>query len=104
MQDPLITQQQLDDLGIDIGDQDITTLLAHLNDTLQERIGEQVTDSLDDDQLKELLAVQEKGNEEEVGAWIEAHVPELQEIVEDEHDILMGELADGADTINDVAA
>ncbi len=99
--DLLITKDLLDELGIEIGDQDITTLLAHLNETLDERIGEQVTDSLDDDKLKELLELQDKGDEEAVGDWIEANVPELEEIVSDERDILLGELADGADTINE---
>lgn len=103
MNDPLITQQMLDDLGIDLGDQDVTSLLTHLNDTLDERVGEQITDSLDDDELKELLDLQDKGDDEAVSKWIEDNVPELTEIIEDERDILLGELADDADTINDVA-
>lgn len=104
MNDQLITKEHLDELGIEIGNQDITTLLEHLNKTLDERIGEEITDSLDDDQLKQLLELQDKGDEEAVGDWIGENVPDLEAIVDDERDILLGELADGADTINEKAA
>lgn len=77
--------------------------LQHVNDTLDERVGTEITESLNDDQLKELLDVQEKGTDEEVGAWLDKNVPELQEIAQDEIDILLGELAENADNVNKAA-
>lgn len=97
---PLITKELLDEFGVELGDQDVTSLLDHLNATLEERIGAEITDSLDDTKLKELLDLQEKASDEEVGAWLEANVPELQQIAEDERDILLGELAENSDGIN----
>lgn len=97
---PIITKELLDEAGIDLKDQDVDALLAHLNQALEERVGTEITESLDDKQLEELLAVQENGNDEEVGSWLDKNVPELQEITQDEIDILLGELSENADSIN----
>lgn len=97
---PIITKALLDEAGIDLSGKDIDTLLAHLNQTLEERVGTEITESLDDTQLNELLEVQENGSDEEVGSWLDKNVPELQEITQDEIDILLGELAESADDIN----
>lgn len=98
-----ITEDTLKKLNINLGDQDVASLLAHLNETLEERVGAEVTDSLDDTQLQTLIDMQEKASEEEVGEWLRANVPEFEQIIQDETDILLGELADGSDTINQAA-
>ncbi len=98
---PLITRELLDEFGISLEGQDEATFLQHLNDTLEERIGAEITESLDDDQLKALLDLQENGTDEEVGAWIQQNVPELQQITQDEIDILLGEVAENSDAINE---
>ena len=98
---PLITRELLDEFDISLEGQDEATFLQHLNDTLEERIGAEITESLDDDQLKALLDLQENGTDEEVGAWIQQNVPELQQITQDEIDILLGEVAENSDAINE---
>lgn len=98
--DPIITKDLLDEAGIDLTGQDVDTLLAHLNQTLEERVGTEITESLTDTQLEELATLQENGSDEEVGIWLEKNVPELQEITQDEIDILLGELSENADGIN----
>ncbi len=100
---PLITKELLDEFGIELGEQDIDSLLTHLNTTLEERVGAEITESLNDDKLKELIDLQEAASDEEVGAWIEQNVPELQQITQDEIDILLGELAENTDGINKTA-
>ncbi|HTJ73164.1 MAG TPA: DUF5663 domain-containing protein [Verrucomicrobiae bacterium] len=101
--DQYITENNLKAFGINLEGQDKTSLLAHLNETLQERVGTEIAALLDDTKLKELLDMQETATGEEVGNWLVQNVPELQQIVEDEIDILMGELADSTDTINKAA-
>lgn len=96
----LITKELLEEFGIDLSGKDVDSLVQHLNETLDERVGTEITESLDDDQLKELLDLQEKGSDEEVGTWLQANVPELQQIAQDEVDILLGELAENTDGIN----
>ena len=101
--DQYITENNLKAFGINLEGQDKTSLLAHLNETLQERVGTEIAALLDVAKLKELLDMQETATSEEVGNWLVQNVPDLQQIVEDEIDILMGELADSTDTINKAA-
>lgn len=98
-----VTIQTLRDFGITIDEATIDTLLQHLNDTIEERIGAEIIEALDDAQLTELLAIQEKGNDDELGEWIAAHVPEYEQIVQDNIDITVGELAENTSQINDAA-
>jgi hypothetical protein len=98
-----ITKESLLSLGINLDGQDVDSLLDHLNDTLQERVGTELTESLNDEQLKTLVELQDKATDEEVGNWLEANVPEFEQIVKDEIDILLGELAENSDGINKVA-
>ena len=101
--DTYITKDALLALGINLDDQDIDSLLAHLNDTVEERIGAEITESLSDEQLQELIDLQENATDEEVGDWIAKHVPDYKEIVQDNIDIVIGELVDGADEVNEAA-
>lgn len=98
--DSIITKDLLDEAGIDLVGQDVDALLAHLNQTLEERVGTEITESLNDTQLEELAALQENGSDEEVGTWLEKNVPELEQITQDEIDILLGELSENSDQIN----
>lgn len=99
----IITKETLDELGINLDGKDVEALLAHLNSTLDERVGAEITESLDDDKLRELLDLQQNASEETVSKWLQDNVPELDEIVEDEKDILLGEIAENADTLSDAA-
>src|SRR5688500_368795 len=96
-----ITEDSLKKLGINLEGQDVASLLAHLNETLEERVGAEITDALEDDQLQVLVDLQEKASDEEVGAWLQANVPEFEQIVQDEIDIILGELAENNEGINE---
>ena len=99
MQD-YITKDSLLALGINLGDEDVDSLITHLNETVEERIGTEITEYLDDSQLEELVKLQESASDDEVGAWIAKTVPEFEQIVQDNIDIVIGELASSADGIN----
>lgn len=90
----LITQQDLIAMGIQLDDKQLKALVDHANETLNERVGADIVESLDDESLKEYLDIQQTGNDEEASAWLTANVPELEQIVENERDIVLGELAD----------
>lgn len=98
-----ITKDTLVNLGINLEGKDVNSLLTHLNDTLEERVGAELTEALDDNQLKTLLDLQEKASDDEVGEWLKANVPEFDQIVQDEIDIMLGELAENTEGINDAA-
>lgn len=98
-----ITKEMLTNLGINLEGQDVDSLLSHLNDTLEERVGSEITDSLDEAQLKTLVEMQDKAGDEEIGEWLAKNVPDFEQIVQDEIDIILGELAESTDGINQAA-
>lgn len=99
-----ITEEMLTQLGINLEGQDITSLLAHLNETLEERVGTEITEALDDTQVHALLDLQEHATEQEVGEWMKANVRDFEQIIQDEIDIVLGELVENTDGINKAAA
>lgn len=96
-----ITKDHLDHLGIVPGSQEETsTLLAHLNNIVNERVGAEITDSLDDTKLEELLELQESGDNQAVKEWLRNNVADLEAIVNDHRDIILGEVVQNASDIN----
>lgn len=100
MQD-YITKDSLLTLGITLNDDDADSLIMHLNETVEERIGAEITQALDDTQLEELVKLQAIAGDDEVGQWIATHVPNYEQIVQDNIDIAIGELAENADGVNE---
>ena len=90
-----ITQQDLDAVSITVAEDEVEAYLAGANRTLADRIGAEITDSLTDEEIDEMVRIQEAGDPASLQAWLIANVPELNEIVQDEVDILLGELAAG---------
>jgi hypothetical protein len=81
-------------LNLTLPASDQADFLQQLNNELQERIGLAIFDLLTDAEAEALIAIQEQGNDKAVTDWIQTNVPEYSEIVEDEYDILFGEIAD----------
>jgi|GEM_PF-194108 len=98
MQD-YITRDIIEAAGITLAEDQVEDFLAHTNATLAERIGAEITESLTDEEVDEMLAVQESGDTNALQGWLVEHIPELGEIVQDEIDILLGELAESANSI-----
>lgn len=93
MQD-YITKDDLAALGVDPQTTDIDTLLKELNDKAENRIGEEIIESLTDDDVQTLVDLQESADDEKLGVWIAEHVPDYEEIVSDNIDIVIGEFAE----------
>ena len=88
-----ITREDLTTLGIELPEEQIAEFLQHANDTLAERIGAEITESLTDEAVSQMIEVQELGDETALQAWLIEKVPELKEIVQDEVDIFIAEIA-----------
>lgn len=100
---PIITRETLKQAGVNLENKDVDALLDHLNQELEERVGAEITASLSDEQLKEMLDIQDHASEDQLVEWMTANVPELDQITQDEIDIILGELAENADGINAAA-
>lgn len=97
MKEIIITKHLLESLDIEInyGDSE-EAYICKLNEILQERIGAEITRSLNDKQLKELIDLQSGGDDLALQAWLVNNVPELKDIVDDEVDILLGQISENA--------
>lgn len=91
-----ITLEDLQSAGINIPPEQAEATLSKINDDLNERIGVEITEALTDEQLDEMMRIQQSGDQDALANWMSANIPELSEIVSDERDILLGELADKA--------
>jgi len=100
MDEPLITPEMLAETGIVIPEAQVEEYLTLLNDQLTDRVGQAILEVLTDEQIDELSDVQEKDDDEALNAWLEENVTELEDIIEDEIDILLGEAAESSGTIN----
>ncbi len=94
---PIITKQLLDAAGVVVKAEDEQALIDHLNEALEDRVGAEVVESLDDAQLDELATLQESDDQKAIQSWMQKNVPEMEDIVKDEIDILLGEVAKDAD-------
>lgn len=96
----MITKAQLSSVGINLPDDQVQALIQHVEETVNERISEEIVDSLDDAQLAELVALQDGDvPAEQLEAWIRERVPEYDEIVEDNVTIVLGELVENSEAI-----
>ena len=98
-----ITIESLEQFGIDTSRSDIDSFLTHLNELLEVRLGAEITELLDDTKLDELLIIQESGDEKALGDWIQTNVPDIEQVVQDEIDNLLGEVAENSDEFNQSA-
>ncbi len=91
-----ITVEDLQSIGIDLPQEQVGPTLLDINNTLSERIGVEITEALNDEQLDEMMAIKQSGDQDALANWMSTNVLDLTDIVSDERDILLGELADKA--------
>jgi hypothetical protein len=100
IQSTIVTKAQLNSIGISLPDDQMQALIQHVEETINERISEEVVESLSDDQLKELVKLQtSNAPAEEIDTWIREHISEYDEIIEDNVAIVLGELVENSDAI-----
>lgn len=89
---PLLDQSFLQAIGITLDEQSSLALADHFKTTLFQRIVAEIVDELTPEQAAELAALE--GDDEQLNQWLITNVTDLQEIVQDEVDILLGEIAE----------
>lgn len=85
-------------IGIEFDDATYAAFAAHFEDTLSQRIIDEIIDTLDETQIAEFNQMQ-SASSEQLWQWVQVNVPELPEIIQEEVDILLGELAENAEHI-----
>lgn len=94
----LLNKDFLTRIGVEIDDITYDLLSDHYEHTLNERVMAEVVNYLDETQLVELDTIK-NADDETVRNWLAVNVSELDEIIEDEVAILLGELAEHADKL-----
>lgn len=92
----IITKDLLTQIGVNISDQDIEKLSEYFETTLDKRVMDSIIAELDDTQLASLEQAK-SGTDEQLIEWLNSNVPELKDIIEEETNILLGELAEHSD-------
>ena len=89
-----ITKPQLNAVRIKHPDEEMEHLIQRAENEVNERVGEELFDSLDDDQLKEFVAMQEDKSvsDDKIAEWLAERVPGYKQIVDDNIVIVLDEL------------
>lgn len=98
MQKPLLSKQFLADLGIELHEESYELLAEHFETTLQDRVLDEIVAELSPEQAAELAQMRDAGDEK-IYTWLRETVAELSDIISDEVDILLGEIAEGSEAI-----
>jgi hypothetical protein len=99
MSKQIVTKELLSELGIQLPEKPIdeeAAFLAHLNRVLLDRVDAEVLDELDGEDLPDEETT-------DMAMWLRENVDDLDDIIQDELDILLGEVAENADAVNAVA-
>lgn len=99
----LLDRTILNDLGIEMSDQDYELLAEHFETTLRTRVIGEIVEELTPEQAQQLADMQ-NASDDELLAWLQANVPDFKDIVSDEVDILLGELAENSESFNNGSA
>lgn len=95
----LLTPTLLKNLGINLSEQDYTLLDNHFQTTLNDRVIGEIVLELSPEQATELAAL-DQATDEEIMTWLTTNVTNITDIVSDEVDILLGELAESSEAID----
>jgi hypothetical protein len=104
----IITKELLEKLGVKLPEQPIdeeTAFLEHLNATLDERIGTDIMSVVGPDKVDDVQMWARNGEQDKIATLVEEMANAggekltLQEIIDSEVDILLGEIAENASVV-----
>lgn len=96
-----ITADELIELGVSLEGKEMTKLVDELNEKVNSMIGHEIITSLTPEDVDTLADMQDSSSDEEIAQWISEHVPDFEEIIEDNRNIVLGDFVDENDAIED---
>lgn len=94
----LLSKEFLEIIGVKIDDIEYDLLSNHFEHTLNERVMTEVVNYLDDSQVIDFARIKDS-DDDTLRAWLIENVSQLDEIIEEEVAILLGEIAEHADSL-----
>lgn len=98
---PILDRQFLESIGVDLDEANYQALDNHFETTLHQRIVDEIALEIEPEKAEELITTLKDADQSVVQQWLIQNVPDLNEIVSDEVDILLGELAENGQEIMD---
>jgi len=96
-----ITTDDIRNLGVTLSDDELEQLVNELNDKVDDRVGNEIITSLTPDDVEKLADMQEGATEDEIAQWIAEHVPDYEEIIADNRDIVLGDFVETSGLVDD---
>lgn len=94
----LLTKEFLSSVGVELQADSYQSLSEHFETTLQDRVINEIIAQLTPEQAEQ-LAHMVQANDDTIHNWLTQNVPDLADIVSDEVDILLGEVAEASENI-----
>ena len=91
----LFSKEFLASIGVNLDDETYAALAQYSEDMLNARVVESVVELLDEEQLEQLQAMR-GSSPDQIAAWLTRNVPELPAVIEDEINILLGDIAESS--------
>jgi hypothetical protein len=98
----IIPKQTVKDLGIAATEAEVDSLVVTLNEELNQRIGVEIANQLDDAQLKQMVTLSEAEDKIPLQSFLESNVEDLEQIVKDQVDSMLGELLENKEKLSQV--
>lgn len=99
MNDSIVLSDFLQSLDISLDNNSYNELVSSFENSLMSNVTDSIADQLDDNQLLQLKSLLDNQNDEALQSWLVNNVPNLKEIVQDEVDILLGDIAEKNDQL-----
>ncbi len=94
-----IKPNDLRNIGVELDDAELEKIASELSDKVDEGIGTEIVTALTPEDAQTLADMQGKASDEEIGEWIAQRVPDLEDIIEDHRDIVLGDFAENSDLV-----
>ena len=94
-----IKPNDLRNIGVELDDAELEKIASELSDKVDEGIGTEIVTALTPEDAQTLADMQGKASDEEIGEWIAQRVPDLEDIIEDHRDIVLGDFAESSDLV-----
>jgi hypothetical protein len=95
-----IDNSLLQEIGLgSLPDSEKNSLLKHIYDTLEMRVGMRLADQMTNEQLDEFESYYEAKDDQGAFKWLETNFPNYKDIVQEEYDKLKAEIAQSAPQI-----
>jgi len=88
MDELYISKEIIAQMGLEMTDKEV----RQLNESLEEKVGTKITESLSPEQIDELIKIQQSKDDGAIDTWLKQNVPELEALVQKEIELVIKEL------------